>query len=136
MAWHASQILEEVVEARRNPLLAYLDDALCRRAAARLARTHGEAELREVFAALSELDDFPPANLLWNAEHRDVPLRCFLRIRVEPVFRVLRFEREAMSIAIVVEYGKARKKEATREEIVLCRDRLARLVISGRRRLA
>ena len=136
LAWHASQILEEVAEARRNPVQAYLEEALRRRAAARLARVHGEAELREVFAALSEVDDFPPGQLLWNAEHRDVPLRCFLRIRTEPVFRVLRFEAEAMSISIVVEHGKAKKKETTREEFVLCRDRYARLVVSGRRRVA
>ena len=135
MAWHASRILEDVAEARRNPLQAYWEDALGRRAAGQLARVHGEAELREVFAALAEVDDFPPGQFLWNAEHRDVPLRCFLRMRTEPVFRVLRFEVEGMSTSIVVEYGKVKKKEATREEFILCRDRHARLLVRGRRLL-
>lgn len=135
MAWHASQILEEVAEARRHPVGALIEDQLARRAAKRLVRVHGEAELREAFAALAEVDDFGPAQLLWNVSHRDVPLHCFLRMRTEPVFRVLRFERDRMTVSLVVEHGKAAKKETTREEFLLMRDRWARMVVTARTRL-
>jgi hypothetical protein len=135
MAWHASQILEEVAEARRHPVGAFIEDRLARRAAKRLARGHGEAELREVFEALAEVSDFPPAHRLWNAGHRDVPLHCFLRMRTEPVFRVLRFEGNRETVSIVVEHGRAAKKEAMREEFLLVRDRWARLVVKGRTRI-
>jgi hypothetical protein len=132
MDWHARQILEDVARARLEPAGSLLERALSRRAAAKLAAAHGEAELREVFVALSELPDFPPANLLWNAGHRDVPLYCFLRIRTEPVFRVLRFERERMVTSIVVEYGVNKKKLATREEFRFRRNRFAQLVVEVR----
>jgi hypothetical protein len=42
----------------------------------------------------------------------------------------------SFDVSIVAEHGKAAKKETTREEFVLCRDRHARLVVSDRRRLA
>lgn len=132
MRWHAVQILEDVVRARLEPAGSLLERALSHRAAAKLKATHGEAELREVFVALSELADFEPANLLWNAGHRDVPLHCFLRMRTEPVFRVLRFERDRMVTSIVVEYGANKKKLATREEFRFRRDRFARLVVEVR----
>ena len=135
MAWHASQLLEEVAEARRHPVGAFIEDKLARRSAKRLVRVHGEAELREAFEALADANDFPPANLLWNAGHRDVPLHCFLRMRTEPVFRVLRFERNRETVSIMIEHGKAAKKETTREEFLLVRDRWARLVVKGRTRL-
>ena len=135
MAWHASQILEEVAEARRHPVGAFIEDKLARRSAKRLARVHGEAEMREAFEALASVSDFPPANLLWNAGHRDVPLHCFLRMRTEPVFRVLRYERSGESVSIVVEHGEAAKKRTTREEFLLVRDRWARLVVKARTRI-
>lgn len=135
MSWHASQILEEVAEARRHPMGAFIEDKLARRAAKRLVRVHGEAELRETFEALAEVDDFPPAHLLWNAGHRDVPLHCFLRMRTEPVFRVLRYERSGETVSIVVEHGKVPKKQAAREEFLLVRDRWARLVVKARTRI-
>lgn len=132
MAWHARQILDDVARARLEPAGSFLERTLSRRAAARLAARHGEAELREAFVALAELPDFPPAHLLWNAGHRDVPLYCFLRMRTEPVFRVLRFEAERMMIVIEVEYGSSRRKDATREEIRLRRNRHAALVVEER----
>lgn len=132
MAWHARQILEDVARARLEPAGSLLERTLSRRAAARLAARHGEAELREVFVALAELPDFPPAHLLWNAEHRDVPLHCFLRMRTEPVFRVLRFEPERMVVVIEVEYGSSRRKLATREEFRLRRNRHAQMVVEER----
>lgn len=135
MAWHASQILEEVAEARRHPVGAFIEDKLARRSAKRLARVHGEAELREVFEALAEVDGFPPAHLLWNAGHRDVPLHCFIRMRTEPVFRVLRYERNGEAVSVVIEHGKAAKKAAIREEFLLVRDRWARLVVKARTRI-
>ncbi len=68
-------------------------------------------------------------------DYRDVPLYCFLRMRSEPVFRVLRFERERMATSIVVEYGANKKKLATREEFRFRRDRHARLVVEERLRV-
>ena len=90
MAEHAKGLIEEIEEDRKNPIAAYVDKVLSKQAANKLARRYTEPVVREVLAALAEVPDFPPAHLLWNAEHRDVPLHCFLRMRTEPVFRVLR----------------------------------------------
>ena len=136
MAWHARQILDDVARARLEPAGSLLERTLSRRAAARLATRHGEATVREAFLALAEQSDFPPAHLLWNAGHRDVPLYCFLRIRTEPVFRVLRFEGERMSVLVEVEYGSSRKKLATREKFHLRRNRHAELVVGERVRVS
>ena len=73
---HAVELIAEMVEARRNPLVAWFDEQLSRQAAARLIRKHGEDVLREVLSTLGELSHFPPAQLLWNAGHPDVPLHC------------------------------------------------------------
>jgi hypothetical protein len=132
MAWHGRRILDDIARARMEPAGSFLEQALSRRAAAKLAAAHGEAELREVFVALSELPDFPPAHLLWNAAHRDVPLYCFLRMRTEPVFRVVRFRVDRMMTVVEVEHGSSRKKLVTREEIRLRRNRHAQMVVEER----
>ena len=127
MALHAEGLVEEMVEARRNPVLAYYESALSRRAAARLERQYGECFLREVLRALSRVPGFPMANLLWNAGHRDVPLHCFFRMRSEPVFRLVAIAMEPWRVRVTVEYGKPGRRQCRREEIELQRDRYGSL---------
>jgi hypothetical protein len=57
-------------------------------------------------AALAKSEQFPPSMLLWNASHPDVPLHCFIRMKREPVFRIVRFQSEGTSVDIQVEYGR------------------------------
>jgi hypothetical protein len=59
---------------------------------------------------------------LWNAAHPDVPLRCFLRIRREPVFRILRIDSQAGEITVTVEHGDAAKGKGIRRTFLLKRD--------------
>ena len=133
MAHYQRELLVEIEEARRNPVVAYLEERLSRYTAARLERRHGERLVRQVLVGLSNLEGFPPANLLWNAGHRDVPLHCFFRIRREPVFRLMRLEPGPLTVAVTLEHGRAAKRFTTREELVLHRDRHGRLVPAGRR---
>lgn len=135
MAVHARQIIDEMVEARRNPIAAYFEELLNRKAAARLARLWGERAVREALSALAEAPDFPPANLLWNAGHTDVPLHCFIRTRREPIFRVLRLQPRPGGVEIAVEHGKAKRRESMREQFFLRRDRWGRLAVDSRRSL-
>ncbi len=123
MAEHAESLIEDMEDAKRNPVAAYIDGMVARQAAARLMRRHGEKLIRETLAALAEVPDFPPALLLWNAMHRDVPLYCFVRTRREPVFRILKFEQIGAGVRIRVEYGRLRRKYAVREEFSLRRNR-------------
>ena len=127
MARHAYDLMEEIVEARRNPVLSFYEFALSRRAAARLEREYGEQTVRRVLVALSRLPDFPMRNFLWNAGHRDVPLHCFLRMRTEPVFRLVEIKREPWRLRVAVEYGSARKGQTVTETIALQQDQFGRL---------
>ena len=131
MTIHQQRLLVEIVEARENPVLAYLDEKLSRYAAYRLERRHGERLIRMVLKALADIDGFPPADLLWNANHPDVPLHCFFRIRREPVFRLIRITMDPLGVTVVIEHGRAAKRHATREEIHLMRDRFGLLSASG-----
>lgn len=131
MTIHQQQLLVEIAEARRNPVLAYLDDKLSKFTANRLERRHGERLIRQILRALSELENFPPANLVWNAGHRDVPLHCFFRIRREPVFRILRIERTCPYVKIVIEHGKAAKRHTTRQTLFLEQTRYGDLKVCG-----
>jgi hypothetical protein len=133
MSCHQRDLLSEIEQARRNPLLAYFDEHLSRYLVARLERNYGELLIRQVLAALSNLAGFPPANLLWNAGHRDVPLHCFFRIRREPVFRLVQLETGPLTVSVTVEHGKASKRLTTREEFLLHRDRFGNLVAGVRR---
>lgn len=92
LEWHARGLVEEIIEAHENPIAAWWDNVLAKRAADRWANRHGVWRIRHILAALSKVPDFGPANLLWNALHPDVPLHCFFRLRKDPLFRILRIE--------------------------------------------
>ena len=124
MAEHARLLIAEMEEDHRNPVAAYIERMRNRAAANRLARQIGETNLREILAQLGALENFPPAQILWNANHRDMPLHCFFRMKHEPVFRILKLDVQAVYAKITVEYGGAKRKESTREEITLQKDRL------------
>lgn len=127
MALHARELIAEMQEDYQNPAAAWLESLLARRAARRLVRLHGSRLLREVLSALADVADFPPARHLWNAAHPDVPLHCFLRMRREPVFRILSLEVLAGVIRVGVEHGEAARGKGTRLTFVLKRDNLWKL---------
>lgn len=127
MAAHARSLIAEMEEDCLNPAAAWIENLLARQAAARLVRRHGGRLVREVLTALSELVDFPPARHLWNADHPDVPLHCFLRMRREPVFRILSLTRRDELIEVKIEHGEAKRGRGTRETFILRRDEHWRL---------
>ena len=104
-----------------------------RRIATKLAKKHGEANVREVFAALAEVPDFAPASLLWNAGHRHVPLYCFIRDRKAPEFRVRDMKVEQEGAGIDVEYGDRYSRQITREIFMLRRGWHGNLYVEERR---
>lgn len=122
MAEHAKELISEMEEDYQNPAAAWIEGLLAKRAAGRLIRRHGSRLLREVLVALADVPDFPPARHLWNAAHPDVPLHCFLRIRREPVFRILNIEQRKEGIEISVEHGTAARGKGTRCGFILRRD--------------
>lgn len=122
MAQHAKGLIEEMEEDYRNPAAALLEYLLTKRASGKLARKHGARLVREAFHAMSEVEGFPPANLLWNALHLDVPLHCFFRIRREPVFRVISMEQSGSWWIVVTEYGSRVKGRAERRKFLLQRN--------------
>lgn len=122
MALHARELIREMEEDYQNPATAWIESLLARRAAGRLVRRHGARLIREVLGALAEVENFPPARFLWNAAHADVPLHCFLRVRREPVFRILTLDSKAGEIQVAVEYGSAGKGQGTRRTFLLKRD--------------
>ncbi len=136
MRVHAEGLIAEMEEARLNPWAAALEEVKRRFAEAKLTRRHNEEDIREIFTALSELNEFPPALHLWNAQHKHVPLRCFFRPSQEPVFRVLDLKTGTYRARITVEYGASAKNEATREEIDLVREADGKLQLRDRKRLA
>jgi len=133
LAFHARNLIEEVVEARENPIAAWWEGVLARKTAGRLAARHGERRLRAIFAALAEVPDFQPAQWLWNAHHPDVPLFCFLRLRREPVFRLIRIANEAGAVTVTVEYGDSDPRRVSRETLTLAHRRQGGLEGTGRR---
>lgn len=122
LALHARTLIAEMVEAKKNPRTSYLERLRNFAAARRLSKKHGTARIREILAALGDIEGFPPAQILWNARHADVPLHCFIRSRIEPVFRVTRLDVQPMSVSIDVEYGAHDKSKTTREAILFQRD--------------
>ena len=128
MSMHAGELVDEVMEARRNPVMAFYESALSRRAVARLVRQHGDRLVREVLVGLSKKEDFEMARHLWNANHTDVPLYCFFRMRTEPLFRIESIRVAPWKVQAVVEWGGGGKKAEHREEFELHRDRYGRLV--------
>lgn len=135
MSFHARTLIEEVIEASENPLAAWWEGLLARKSASRLAARHGEKRVRAIFSALSEVPDFLPAQWLWNAHHPDVPLFCFLRLRREPVFRVLNVANEAGVVTVSIEYGPSDRKDATREEFLMRHKPYGGLEVKARRSL-
>ncbi len=121
MTLHARELIREMEEDHQNPAAAWIERLLARRAAGRLVRRHGGRLIREVLAALGELTDFPPARHLWNASHPDVPLHCFLRIRREPVFRILHLEVVSGEVRVLIEYGENAKGKGTRKTFLITR---------------
>jgi hypothetical protein len=122
MALHARELIAEMEEDYQNPAAAWIESLLARRAAGRLVRRHGARLMREVLTALSEVPEFPPAKYLWNAAHAEVPLHCFLRIRREPVFRILLLDSKGGEIRVLTEHGRSKKGQAMRQEFLLRRD--------------
>lgn len=135
MAAHARELIVEIEEDWRNTAAAWIESLLTRQAAGRLARRHGGGLVREILVALAELEDFPPARYLWNADHPDVPLHCFLRMRREPVFRIVQIKRRDEMIEVRVEHGDSRRGRGTRETFILRRDERWRLRVEPRDRI-
>lgn len=129
MALHARELITEMVEDHQNPAAALLEQLLARRSASKLASKHGGRLIREVLAALSEASDFPPAGLLWNAMHSDVPLHCFLRIRRNPIFRIVTLEKKGETIWVETQYGAAEKDQSVHRKFKLRRGLDWRLVV-------
>jgi hypothetical protein len=121
MALHARELIREMEEDYQNPAAAWIESLLARRAAAKLIRRHSGRLLREVLTALAEVPNFPAVRHLWNASHPDVPLHCFLRIRREPVFRILSMEVLAGEVQVLIETGAAAKGHGTRQSFLLKR---------------
>ena len=122
MALHARELISEMEDDYQNPAAAWIESLLARRAAGRLVRRHGARLVREILIALAEVPDFSPARHLWNASHPDVPLHCFLRMRREPVFRILSIVRQPDVIDLLVEHGAAGRGRGTRRRFTLKRD--------------
>lgn len=121
MALHARELIHEMEEDYQNPAAAWIENLLARRAVGRLVRRHGGRLIRETLAALAEVPDFPAVRHLWNASHPDVPLHCFVRIRREPVFRILTLEVKSGEVLVVVEYGEGPKGKKARKSFLLKR---------------
>ncbi|MEM6278113.1 MAG: hypothetical protein AAF733_01445 [Verrucomicrobiota bacterium] len=132
MALHARGLIEEMESERKNPKTSYIERLRNFAAARKLSKKVGTARLREILKVLGEIEGFPPAQILWNAGHTDVPLHCFFRSRIEPVFRITRLDYEAMKVEVDVEYGPRDKKKSIKESIVLQRDAMLVLNLSER----
>jgi hypothetical protein len=133
MAIHARGLIDEMEDERKNPKTSYMEGLRNYSAARRLAGKHGPKVIREVFSAMGRIDGFPPAQILWNAGHADVPLHCFIRSRKEPVFRVKRLALKPMRVEIDVEYGANKKTETTRETISFQRNAMLILELEERK---
>lgn len=114
MAIFARDLIREMQEDQRNPVVAWLERIQVKRAAAKLGRRYGKRLLREVLQALGKLEAFPPTALLWNAGHEDVPLECFFRWDREPVFRIREMRANGSVVDLLVEYGREKKRERIR----------------------
>lgn len=108
MAEHQKAILEEAEQQRLNPVAAFVEGVMNRRAARKLIHRHGEAAVRELLRALSDEEDFEPSSWLWNVGHWDVPLHCFLRSRSSPLFMVREMWVKRDRAQMKVQYGDPR----------------------------
>jgi len=132
MRQHFLLCFKEIEEDFSDPDMAFLERWRCSAAAKALLKKHTEAELREVFMALSLIDDFPPATYLWNADQLETPMYCFLREKREPVLRFIEVQITRMTARVMVEYGNLNKKERVRERIRLQRDWKGIMVVESR----
>ena len=132
MAEHAKGLIAEMDEAHRNPVAAFVDQLYNRAMAFILVRKHGEYTVREVLNALADIDNFPPANQLWNAMHSHVPLHCFFRNKSDPVFRILNLDVKAQMITVAIEYGYASQGKIHNLEIRLRRIRNGQFIEESR----
>lgn len=132
MRQHFLLCFEEIQEDLSNPKLALLERWLCRAAAKHLLKHHTEAELREIFMALSFIDDFPPSTYLWNADQLESPMYSFLRERREPVLRFIEVQISRMKAHVTIEYGNLKKKERVQECIGLRRNWKGIMVVESR----
>ncbi len=133
MAQHAREVIVEMEEDHLNPAVAFIEQMLCRRAAAKLLKHHEETLIREVLLALSDLSDFPPGRWLWNAGHPHIPLHAFFRSKREPVFRIATLQADPQVVTVIVEYGVAGQTQVKKEEFRLRRDRRSQLGLERRR---
>jgi len=124
--------LSEIEQDMADPSGARLETWRCKLACRRLKRKHTEAEIREVFVTLSLLDDFPPANFLWNADQLDIPLYCFLREKRVPVIRFPKMQIHRTSAKLTIEYGALKAKLRIRETIQLRRDWRGTMIVESR----
>lgn len=129
---HALQIIEEMEEVHRNPVAAWMEHLRSRRAAGKLAREYGEHLVREVLVALAEVPAFPLASWLWNADRPHMPLYCFLRPKMEPVFRIQKIVTAPFVVMVRVEYGRGGKDATIREKFTFHRNAVGRLQLSER----
>ena len=123
MARHARALIAEMEIEYAHPLETMWELLRNRHQAARLSARHGERRVREVLSALSEMEDFSPASLLWNAGHVHVPLHCFVRCKRAPIFRVKKMTSTAVSVTIWIEYNEHDGEEVVKEKIHLLRNR-------------
>lgn len=126
------QALNEIAEDGKNPEGALLERLRCRNAARRLTKKNTETELREVFMSLSQLDDFPPANYLWNADHLETPIHTMLREKRVPVLKFNDIQINRLSAKLTIEYGGLKSKNRTRERIQLRRDWRGVMIVEDR----
>ena len=124
--------LSEIEQDMADPSGTRLEIMRCKLACRRLKRNHHEAEIREVFVTLSELEDFPPANFLWNADQLDIPLYCFLREKRVPVIRFPKIQIHRTSAKLTIEYGGIKSKYRIRETIQLRRDWRGTMIVESR----
>ncbi len=126
------QALSEISEDMADPRGAFLERLRCRNAARKLAKKNSEAELREVFMSLSQLDDFPPANYLWNADQRETPIYSMLREKRAPVLKFKEVQIYRLSAKITIEYGSLKPRNRVVETIQLRRDWRGIMVVEDR----
>ena len=119
MREHCELALKEAEEELVEPKIALLELWRTRRSIKKLRQHNKDAVIREVLLKLSELEGFPPAVYLWNADHWSTPLHCFLRETRFPVIQFPKFKTTQVSADIEIEYGSLVKKERTREHILL-----------------
>ncbi|MFT3992627.1 MAG: hypothetical protein QM680_14630 [Luteolibacter sp.] len=109
MSLHARELIREMEEDHQNPVAALVETFLSKRVMVKLTERYGEGRVREVLVALSRVPDAPFAGYLWNASHPDLPLYSFLRMRREPVLRLVAMDESQGRMSVKVEFGPAKR---------------------------